>query len=148
MHHPSRAQLAPHVHTPSESKLADRRPIASMQPTTSAAAVLTAPSREPRSSPLETHAGRAAELMRQLGNDRRILLLCCLIDEGEVTVGKLAQHVGLSMSAVSQHLKVLRWDGLVSARRQGAEIYYRIADARVVRLIALLQDVFAEDRSA
>jgi len=105
--------------------------------------MLSEPGRPPGNSPLEANAERAAELMRQLGNDRRILLLCCLIDEGEVTVSRLAQHVGLSMSAVSQHLKVLRWDGLVAARRQGAEIHYRIADPRVVRLVSVLQELFA-----
>lgn len=99
-------------------------------------------------SPLEAHAERAADLMRQLGNDRRIMILCFLIDEGEVTVTRLAQHVGLSMSAVSQHLKVLRWDGLVASRRQGAEIHYRIGDQRVVKLIGVLREMFAGPATA
>lgn len=107
--------------------------------------VTGAPDESAAATPLERNATRAAELMRQLGNDRRILLICCLIAEGEVTVSRLAEHVGLSMSAVSQHLKVLRWDGLVAARRQGAEIHYRIADERVLKLVSVLQDLYATD---
>lgn len=103
---------------------------------------LASPQTSPALSSLEPHAERAAELMRQLGNDRRILILCHLMAEGEATVTRLAQHVGLSMSAVSQHLKVLRWDGLVAARRQGAEIHYRIADPRVARLVGVLEELF------
>ena len=134
------------MHYPTAAALAPRE--ASAAAPAGRPTMVSEPGRTPGNSPLEANAERAAELMRQLGNDRRILLLCCLIDEGEVTVSRLAQHVGLSMSAVSQHLKVLRWDGLVAARRQGAEIHYRIADPRVVRLVSVLQELFAEGSKA
>ena len=146
-----RSKAAPHgpLPIPALNGRTDMRAVAAPIATVLAAAPPAAPAGTGQAaSPLETHAERAAELMRQLGNDRRILLLCFLIQEGEVTVTRLAQHVGLSMSAVSQHLKVLRWDGLVAARRQGAEIHYRVADPRVARLISVLEELFGEDADA
>jgi DNA-binding transcriptional ArsR family regulator len=87
-------------------------------------------------------AAEAAALLRLLGNERRLLLLCMLITEGEAHVGRLAKHVGLSQPAVSQHLAKLREDGLVTTRRTGTTIHYRVADPRVERVISVLQEVF------
>jgi DNA-binding transcriptional ArsR family regulator len=95
---------------------------------------------------MEANAAEAAALLRLLGNERRLVLLCLMIAEGEVHVGRLAERVRLSQSAVSQHLAKLREDGLVVTRRTGATIYYRIADPRVERLIAVLRDVFCDPR--
>jgi DNA-binding transcriptional ArsR family regulator len=85
---------------------------------------------------------QAAALLRLLANERRLLLLCYLMSEGEVTVGRLAGHVGLSQPALSQHLQRLRDDGLVATRREGTTIHYRIADDRVARLLATLHGLF------
>lgn len=93
-------------------------------------------------SDIAAHAREAADLMRLLAHDRRLLLLCHLMQEGEVTVGALADRVGLSQPAMSQHLQRLRDDGLVATRRAGTTIHYRIADDRVARLIGALQSVF------
>jgi DNA-binding transcriptional ArsR family regulator len=84
----------------------------------------------------------AAALLRQLGNDRRLLVLCHLAAEGEVKVGCLAERVGLSQPALSQHLTRLRADGLVATRRVGTQIHYRLADPRVARLLDLLHAMF------
>jgi len=65
-----------------------------------------------------------------------------LAAEGEAAVGALADSVGLSPSALSQHLARLRDDGLVTTRREAQTIYYRIADPRVARLLALLKDIY------
>lgn len=94
---------------------------------------------------IEEKAAEAAAMLRLLANERRLLLLCMLIAEGEAHVGRLAERVGLSQPAVSQHLAKLREDGLVATRRAGTTIHYRIADPRVARLIATLKDVFCEE---
>lgn len=95
---------------------------------------------------LEARAGEAARLLRLLANERRLALLCHLIDEGEATVGRLAEAVGLSQPALSQHLAKLREDGLVVARREATSLHYRLADARVARLLVTLRDLFCEPR--
>jgi DNA-binding transcriptional ArsR family regulator len=91
---------------------------------------------------MEARAAEAAALLRLLANERRLLLLCILIAEGEAHVGRLAKKVGLSQPALSQHLAKLREDGLVATRRSGTTIHYRIADPRVARIISTLHDVF------
>ncbi len=97
---------------------------------------------------MEARATEAASMLRLLANERRLLLLCILIAEGEAHVGQLAERVGLSQPALSQHLAKLREDGLVATRRTGTVIHYRIADPRVARIIANLQDVFCSDGAA
>jgi DNA-binding transcriptional ArsR family regulator len=94
---------------------------------------------------MQERAAEAATLLRLLGNERRLLLLCQLLVEGEASVGSLAIHVGLSQPALSQHLAKLREDGLVATRRSGTTIHYRIADPRVAALIATLKDLFCSD---
>ena len=94
---------------------------------------------------MEVHAAEAAGLLRLLANERRLLLLCILIVEGEAHVGRLAERVGLSQPAASQHLAKLREDGLVATRRTWTTIHYRIADPRVARVIATLRDVFCSE---
>jgi DNA-binding transcriptional ArsR family regulator len=90
----------------------------------------------------------AAALLRQLGNDRRLLVLCHLAAEGEVQAGRLAERVGLTQPALSQHLTRLRADGLVATRRFGTGIHYRLADPRVARLLELLHTMFCPDPEA
>ena len=87
-------------------------------------------------------AGEAARLLRQLSNESRLLLLCHLAAEGEATVGALAEVVGLSQPALSQHLAKLREDGLVATRREAQAIHYRLVDPRVARVLALLRELF------
>jgi DNA-binding transcriptional ArsR family regulator len=89
--------------------------------------------------------GRAAEasgFLRLLANEKRLLLLCHLLERGEMDVTSLAEAVALSPSALSQHLGRLRADGLVGFRRDGQTLYYRVADPRAVRLLAALKDLF------
>jgi ArsR family transcriptional regulator, virulence genes transcriptional regulator len=94
---------------------------------------------------MEARAAEAAALLRLLANERRLLVLCTLITEGEANVGRLAERVGLSQPAMSQHLARLREDGLVATRRTGTTIHYRIADARVATIIACLKDTFCAE---
>ncbi|OSZ70835.1 ArsR family transcriptional regulator [Sphingomonas sp. IBVSS1] len=87
----------------------------------------------------EASAAQAARLLKALSNERRLLILC-QIGEGERSVGSL--QVGLSQSALSQHLALLRAEGLVSTRRDAQTIYYRIADPAVLQLIATLAAIY------
>lgn len=89
----------------------------------------------------ETAAAQAAGLLRALSNERRLLVLCQLGD-GELTVGALQGRLGLSQSALSQHLAVLREEGIVATRREGQSIHYRIADPAAVAVIAALATHF------
>lgn len=87
------------------------------------------------------HAEDAAQLLRALANPNRLMVLCVL-SEGEVSVGELNARVPLSQSALSQHLSVLRRDGLVLTRREQQSIYYRLADGPAVRIIGALHDLY------
>src|SRR5688572_11715174 len=96
----------------------------------------------PTLSDLQANAAEAAALLRALGNERRLAILCLLIDHGEMGAGELAAQVSLSPSALSQHLTKMRDEGLVAYRRESQAIHYRIADASVKRVIALLKRIY------
>lgn len=89
----------------------------------------------------ETSAAEAARLLRALGNERRLMILCQLTG-GERSVGELLPVVGLSQSALSQHLGVLREEGIVATRREGQTIWYRISDPAAVKVVATLAEIF------
>jgi len=91
---------------------------------------------------LRASAADAAALMRALGHDGRLLVLCTLVAKRECSAGELAQQVGLSPSALSQHLAKLRDDGLVDSRREAQSVLYRIIEPRVARVVALLKDLY------
>lgn len=86
-------------------------------------------------------AGRAADLLRLLGNEKRLMILCQLAD-GERSVGEIQRLVGLSQSSLSQHLALLREDGIVATRRESQTVYYRIADPAAMRVIETLAELF------
>lgn len=87
-------------------------------------------------------AAKAADLLRAVGNTNRLLVLCLLIEHGEMTVGALLRHVALSQSALSQHLARMREEGLVAFRREAQTLYYRIDNPDVAKLIATLKEIF------
>ncbi len=89
----------------------------------------------------EESAGRAAALLRLLSNERRLMILCQLIG-GELSVGTLQGRLGLSQSALSQHLARLRADRIVATRREGQTIFYRIIDPAALQLLETLADLF------
>lgn len=93
----------------------------------------------------EKQAEAAANILRLLGNERRLLILCFLMSRKEMTVGEIVSTIGLSQSALSQHLAKLRKDGIVTYRRASQTLYYRIADDRALRLIECLKSIFCED---
>jgi ArsR family transcriptional regulator len=81
-------------------------------------------------------------VLRSLANDRRLLILCRLVEAGEMTVNALADAVDLSQSALSQHLARLRDDAVVTFRRDGQTLWYRIADPRIEQLMAELHRLY------
>lgn len=96
---------------------------------------------------MRTHAADAARLLKALGNEKRLMLLCLLV-EAERSVGELNARLDLSQSALSQHLAVLRADGLVTTRRDAQTIYYSLADGPAQRIIATLHGIYcAGDRA-
>jgi ArsR family transcriptional regulator len=86
-------------------------------------------------------ASAAAKLLRTLGNEKRLMILCQLTGR-ERSVGELQPLVGLSQSALSQHLAVLREEGVVATRREGLAIWYRIIDPAAVKVVAMLAEIF------
>lgn len=94
---------------------------------------------------LESKAEEVADVLRTLANDRRLLILCRLVEEGEATVGALAKDAGLSQSALSQHLGRMRDEGIVTFRREAQTIWYRIADRRIGTLLSTLYRLYCRD---
>jgi DNA-binding transcriptional ArsR family regulator len=90
---------------------------------------------------LSAAADEASEFLKSLASPVRLRLLCTIIGR-EASVGELAEALGVRQSVVSQHLALLRKDGLVRTRRDGQMIWYALADHRVVAFMALLQDTF------
>jgi len=89
----------------------------------------------------------AADLMALLASPQRLRILCALLD-GERSVSSLEAVVDLSQSALSQHLKRLRGAGVVSTRREAQSIFYSLADARTVRVMQVLAELFCQSGTA
>jgi len=90
---------------------------------------------------LKVHAAQATRLLKALANQSRLMILCNLAG-GEMTVGQLNAHVDLSQSALSQHLALLRRDGLVQTRRQAQTIYYSLVEGPAQQVIGVLHDIY------
>jgi ArsR family transcriptional regulator, virulence genes transcriptional regulator len=90
---------------------------------------------------MQTAAGRASDLLKALANRHRLMIICQLID-AERSVGELAAFLGIRDSTVSQHLALLRKDGLVSARRDGQTIWYRIGSGPAREVVKTLYRVY------
>lgn len=90
-------------------------------------------------------AAEVAGLMELLASQPRLMILCRLAAQGEVSVGALADSLALSQSALSQHLARLRTEGLVATRRDGQRIHYRINDPRLLSLMETLHRLYCED---
>jgi len=91
-------------------------------------------------------SGRASRLLKAMGNARRIVILCHL-SEREHSVNELCRLVGLSQSALSQHLARLRRDNLVKTRRAAQTVYYSLASPEVVPVLQTLSEIAAAPSS-
>lgn len=92
---------------------------------------------------MRSHASEAAELMRALANEQRLLILCTLA-QGECSVGALQAQLDLSQSALSQHLGRLRHAQLVQTRREAQTIHYSIAPGPVAAIMQTLHALYCE----
>ena len=90
---------------------------------------------------MKRNASTAVSLLKGLANESRLMIVCVL-SEGELSVGQLNQRIKLSQSALSQHLAVLREQGMVQTRRESQTIYYRLSDTAAIDIIKLLHDVY------
>jgi len=90
---------------------------------------------------MQAHATEAARLLKALSNEKRLLILCLLVEQ-EYSVGELNTRVDLSQSALSQHLAVLREEGLVHTRREAQTIHYSLAPGPARQVIATLHDIY------
>lgn len=90
-------------------------------------------------------AGEAVGLLKAMANECRLLVLCHLSASSELSVGQLAERVGLSQSALSQHLSRLREEGLVATRKEAQTVFYRLCDPKAEQVLALLHDLFCPE---
>lgn len=90
---------------------------------------------------LAEQARRASDLLKALSHESRLLILCLLV-EGEKSVSELESLMAMPQAAVSQQLARLRFDRLVTTRREGRVIYYSIASEEAARVIETLYDIF------
>ena len=90
---------------------------------------------------LEEKAALAAKTLKSISNKWRLMILCQLVG-GEKSVGELLEAVELSQSALSQHLAVLRANGLVGTRRESQSIYYSIKGREAPVILAALYEVY------
>ncbi len=96
-------------------------------------------------SEMAAMASEAAALLRTMSNEHRLLILCHLVAEGELPVGTIVERVGLSQSALSQHLARLRAEGLIAFRRESQSLYYRVTDPKAGQVLELLRDIFCPE---
>ncbi len=92
---------------------------------------------------LQANAREASRLLKALSNENRLLIMCQLVG-GERSVGELVRLIGLSQSALSQHLAKLRHDSLVRTRRDAQTIYYSLASPEAEAVIATLYNLYCE----
>lgn len=90
---------------------------------------------------MQENAGRATALLKSMANETRLMILCQL-SEREMNVGELIDLVGLSQSALSQHLGVLRREGLVKTRRAAPYVWYSLDSEEAKAVIGTLYDLF------
>lgn len=90
---------------------------------------------------MEENASQAVVLLKAMANERRLFILCLLL-EGELSVGQIAEKLELSQSALSQHLGWLRKDELVSTRKKSQTVFYSLNSEEVKSVIQLLHDLY------
>lgn len=104
-------------------------------------------SRPPRDlATFEANALEVAQVLRTLANERRLMILCKLVEWGEATAGSLAEAVGLSQSALSQHLAKMREEGIVTFRRDAQTLWYHVANPRTETLLGHLQRLYCSSK--
>lgn len=98
-------------------------------------------------STMKRQAWTAAAFLKSLGNEHRLLILCHLA-EGEISVGKLEQKLGLRQAHLSQQLARLRRAGLVATRRESRTIFYRLASREAEATLGLVYTLFCKPKAS
>ena len=98
-------------------------------------------------SELEHSASEAAGFLRSLANEKRLMIVCQLVD-GEKNVGELCGALGVRQSTVSQQLALLRAEGVVTSRKEAQTVFYSLANEKARRLVGLLYDMFCNPHAA
>lgn len=93
--------------------------------------------------PLE--ADLVAKYFRGLGDPTRVRILELLAEFGELSVGQLVERLEQSQPKISNHLACLRWCGFVTTRREHPSVIYRVADQRVLQLLALSRSLLSDN---
>jgi DNA-binding transcriptional ArsR family regulator len=89
---------------------------------------------------------RASRSLKAMSHPLRLKILCTLGDQ-EVSVQDIVEFVGTSQSNISQHLAILRDKGILSSRKDANRVFYRVSDARTLKLIGMMRDVFCQHRT-
>ena len=92
---------------------------------------------------MQENATRASELMKLLSHPHRLMILCEL-NQGEQSVGDLAQKIGINQSPLSQHLARMRHEGVVESRREAQTVYYTLAGEEISAVIGLLYSLYCQ----
>ena len=93
---------------------------------------------------MQRNSAKAEAMLKQLANAKRLMILCSLVG-GEKSVGELAEIVGLSSSALSQHLAKMRDAQLVDAEKRGQMVYYRISSIEAQALLSTLYLIYCKE---
>ncbi len=93
---------------------------------------------------LQIDSLKAANFLKTLANSNRLVILSRLLGK-EMCVGDLEKNLEISQSALSQHLGRMRAEGIVTTRRESQQIFYRIKDPRVARMLRLTYDLFCQE---
>ena len=96
--------------------------------------------------PVNRNVKHASSILKAMSNPHRLLVLCQLAG-GEKSVGELEKIIGLSQSALSQHLARLRRQNLVKTRRQAQTIFYSLYGDEAARVLGALHGIFAEAKT-
>ena len=97
----------------------------------------------PKLEVLKRNASKAEAMLKLLANKNRLMILCHLL-KGEQSVGQMSELVGLSQSALSQHLAKMRGHGLVATNKQGQAVYYSISNYEVEAILSTLYLIYCK----
>jgi DNA-binding transcriptional ArsR family regulator len=98
---------------------------------------------KPNINQLRNAADRASELLKNLANNHRLMVLC-LLAEGEMSVAQISEHIDLGQSPLSQHLARLRTDGLVKTRKVAQHVYYSLDSDEAGEVIQTLHRLYCK----
>lgn len=94
-----------------------------------------------QADPMRRAAGHAVAALKVLANEDRLLLMCQL-SQAEMCVSELEETLDIRQPTLSQQLGVLRNEGVVSTRREGKRVYYRVSDPRLLEMLALMYELY------